>query len=113
MDSSLFQKASALLKNVNKVIIEKENVVSLSCATLLAGGHLLIEDIPGVGKTILALAIARSIGGKFQRIQFTADPHRRCANPRSKPPPIIIPTRKSKIFLITLHLYYTLKKLFS
>ncbi len=73
MDSFLFQKASALLENVNKVIIGKENVVSLSCAALLAGGHLLIEDIPGVGKTILALAIARSIGGKFQRIQFTAD----------------------------------------
>ncbi len=67
------KKAAALIENINKVIIGKKEAVLLSCATLIAGGHLFIEDIPGTGKTLLALAIARSVGGKFQRIQFTAD----------------------------------------
>jgi MoxR-like ATPase len=51
----------------------KPQIVAYSLTTLLAGGHLLIEDVPGVGKTTLALALASSIGGKFQRIQFTSD----------------------------------------
>jgi MoxR-like ATPase len=62
-----------LVSNIEKVLIGKTEVVRLAVTTLLAGGHLLIEDIPGVGKTTLAAAIARSVGGSFMRIQFTSD----------------------------------------
>ncbi len=58
---------------VNGVIVDKPEVVDLAFSALLAGGHLLIEDLPGVGKTTLAQAIALSIGGSWQRIQFTND----------------------------------------
>ncbi|MDT8409530.1 MAG: MoxR family ATPase [Wenzhouxiangellaceae bacterium] len=58
---------------VNRVILGKPNQVRLSFSALLAGGHLLIEDLPGVGKTTLAHAIAIVIGGNWQRIQFTND----------------------------------------
>src|SRR5258708_1497298 len=62
-----------LEEGINRVILGKVDVVRLGLATLAARGHLLIEDVPGVGKTTLARAIARSIGGSFQRIQFTSD----------------------------------------
>lgn len=62
-----------LVSNIEKVLIGKTEVVRLAVTTLLAGGHLLIEDIPGVGKTTLAAAIAKSVGGSFMRIQFTSD----------------------------------------
>jgi MoxR-like ATPase len=62
-----------LVSNIEKVIIGKSPVVRLAVTTLLAGGHLLIEDVPGVGKTTLAAAIAKSVGGTFMRIQFTSD----------------------------------------
>lgn len=62
-----------LVSNIEKVIIGKPQVVRLAVTTLLAGGHLLIEDVPGVGKTTLAAAIAKSVGGSFMRIQFTSD----------------------------------------
>lgn len=62
-----------LVSNIEKVLIGKPDVVRLAVTTLLAGGHLLIEDIPGVGKTTLAAAIAKSVGGSFMRIQFTSD----------------------------------------
>src|SRR5512138_261920 len=55
------------------IIRGKQPQIRLALATLAARGHLLIEDVPGVGKTTLARAIARSIGGTFQRIQFTSD----------------------------------------
>lgn len=67
------QKLKSLEKNLSKVIKGKEEVIRLSIVTLLAKGHLLIEDVPGVGKTTLAHGIARSINGSFQRIQFTSD----------------------------------------
>jgi MoxR-like ATPase len=60
-------------ENVARVIRGKEEAIRLSLATLLARGHLLIEDIPGVGKTTLARALARSLGCTFRRIQFTSD----------------------------------------
>jgi MoxR-like ATPase len=60
-------------ENVAKVIRGKPEAIRLSLTTLLAKGHLLIEDIPGVGKTTLARAMARSLGGTFRRIQFTSD----------------------------------------
>src|SRR4051812_29648483 len=62
-----------LTQNVNHVIHGKAEVVRLSVVALAARGHILFEDIPGVGKTTLARALARSIGGAFRRIQFTSD----------------------------------------
>ena len=59
--------------NVARCIVGKPEAVRLAVVGLLARGHLLIEDVPGVGKTTLAAALARSIGGQFQRIQFTSD----------------------------------------
>ncbi len=65
--------AKALVANVERAIVGKPEAVRLCVAALLAGGHVLIEDVPGVGKTALAKALAKSIGGEFKRIQFTAD----------------------------------------
>ncbi len=62
-----------LIDNVEKVIIGKRSPVQLGIIALIAGGHALIEDVPGVGKTMLARAIARSTGSKFKRLQFTPD----------------------------------------
>jgi MoxR-like ATPase len=59
--------------NVGRALVGKPEVIRLAVIGLLARGHLLIEDVPGVGKTTLAAALARSIGGGFQRIQFTSD----------------------------------------
>jgi MoxR-like ATPase len=62
-----------LLENVEKVIVGKTNAIRLTITGLLCQGHILIEDVPGTGKTMLAKSIARSIGGTFNRIQFTPD----------------------------------------
>ena len=62
-----------LLENVEKVIVGKTDAIRLTITGLLCQGHILIEDVPGTGKTMLAKSIARSIGGKFNRIQFTPD----------------------------------------
>ena len=61
------------MQNVEKVIIGKRREVEMTLIALLCEGHLLIEDVPGVGKTMLARAIAKSIGCSFRRIQFTPD----------------------------------------
>lgn len=65
--------ANQLIQQVNSVLVGKEDKVVYAITTLLAGGHLLLEDVPGVGKTTLANAIARSIDLSFGRIQFTPD----------------------------------------
>jgi MoxR-like ATPase len=65
--------AQALVNNVERVIIGKRSAVELAVVGLLCQGHLLIEDVPGVGKTMLARSIAKSIGCVFRRIQFTPD----------------------------------------
>lgn len=62
-----------IVERINRVILGKERQVRLCLACLLARGHLLIEDLPGVGKTTLAHALARSLGLDYQRIQFTSD----------------------------------------
>ncbi|HET9925100.1 MAG TPA: MoxR family ATPase [Methylomirabilota bacterium] len=62
-----------LEENVGRALVGKPEVVRLAVIGLVARGHLLIEDVPGVGKTTLAAALARSIGASFQRIQFTSD----------------------------------------
>lgn len=66
-------KIQALLNQLNTVIVGKPAQIQDSVACLLAGGHLLIEDVPGVGKTTLAHALARSFGLAFARVQFTSD----------------------------------------
>ena len=65
--------AEKVITNVEKVIVGKHDEVQLTLLALLCQGHLLIEDVPGVGKTMLAKSIARSIGCTFRRIQFTPD----------------------------------------
>ncbi len=64
---------AAVLAQLNRVILGKDAQIRLCLACLLARGHLLIEDIPGVGKTTLAHAIAKTLGLSFQRVQFTSD----------------------------------------
>ena len=71
--ASSAEKIEALQAAVSRVIRGKPEAVRLSIVTLLAGGHLLIEDVPGVGKTTLAHALARALDCSFQRIQFTSD----------------------------------------
>ncbi|MFW6035508.1 MAG: AAA family ATPase, partial [Halothermotrichaceae bacterium] len=67
------KKINSIINNVEKVIIGKTRVVKLALAAMLAEGHIIFEDVPGVGKTILARSLARSIGCSFKRIQFTPD----------------------------------------
>jgi MoxR-like ATPase len=64
---------AAVLAQLNRVILGKDAQIRLCLACLLARGHLLIEDIPGVGKTTLAHALAKTLGLSFQRVQFTSD----------------------------------------
>jgi MoxR-like ATPase len=70
---SVQQISSSVITNVERVIVGKGREVHLVLVALLCRGHVLIEDVPGVGKTVLAKAIARSIGCTFKRIQFTPD----------------------------------------
>jgi MoxR-like ATPase len=65
--------SNRLLENIRQVIVGKDDDIRMTLVALLCEGHLLIEDVPGVGKTMLARAIARSIGCSFRRIQFTPD----------------------------------------
>ncbi len=67
------ETAVKLTENINRFFVGKEDVVENLLTCLLAGGHVLLEDVPGVGKTTLALILARSIGCSFGRIQFTPD----------------------------------------
>ncbi len=65
--------AQRLIDNVKRVIVGKDRAVEMGMLALMCQGHALIEDVPGVGKTMLARSIARSVGGTFKRIQFTPD----------------------------------------
>lgn len=67
------QLIDALQQNVSRVVLGKADAVRLAVVALLAGEHVLLEDVPGVGKTLLGKAIARSLAGRFHRIQFTPD----------------------------------------
>lgn len=67
------KKAIEIMDNVSKVIVGKENVTKLVLTSLIAGGHVLLEDVPGTGKTMLAKTVAKSVDAQFSRIQFTPD----------------------------------------
>ena len=71
--NAALSEIDAVLAQINRVILGKDVQIRLCLACLLARGHLLIEDIPGVGKTTLAHAIAKTLGLSFQRVQFTSD----------------------------------------
>ncbi|MGZ4164757.1 MAG: AAA family ATPase, partial [Tumebacillaceae bacterium] len=62
-----------VVKNVEQVIVGKQRAVQLCLVALLCGGHVLLEDVPGVGKTMLVRSLAKSLGCSFKRIQFTPD----------------------------------------
>ena len=64
---------STLKQNIARAVVGKDDVVELMLTALLCEGHVLIEDVPGVGKTTLASALARSLSCSFKRIQFTPD----------------------------------------
>ncbi len=72
-DTSLAQRLGTLADQISTIIVGKRAQIEDCIACLLAGGHLLIEDVPGVGKTTLAHALSISLGLKFSRVQFTAD----------------------------------------
>ncbi|HEY9727673.1 MAG TPA: MoxR family ATPase [Chroococcales cyanobacterium] len=67
------QRIETLTENLGRTIVGKTDAIHLVLVALLAGGHALLEDVPGVGKTLLAKSLARSIAGRFQRIQCTPD----------------------------------------
>ncbi|WP_285769080.1 MoxR family ATPase [Peribacillus sp. SI8-4] len=67
------QTLEKVLGNIEKVMIGKREIAELSLVALLSGGHVLLEDVPGVGKTVMVRALAKSIGASFKRIQFTPD----------------------------------------
>ncbi len=62
-----------IVENSSLVVVGKKRALELMTVALLAGGHVLLEDVPGLGKTVMAKALARSMGGSFRRIQFTPD----------------------------------------
>ena len=69
----LQQRLQAMLVSINEIVLDKPVVVKLAVACLLANGHLLLQDLPGMGKTTLAHAIANHLGLSFNRVQFTSD----------------------------------------
>ena len=68
-----FRQCKSIMENVSKVIVGKERSIELLMIALLADGHVLLEDVPGLGKTLIAKTLAKSIGGSFKRVQFTPD----------------------------------------
>ena len=68
-----FSLCARIVENVSRVIVGKESSIELLLAALLGDGHVLIEDVPGLGKTLMAQCLATSIGGSFKRVQFTPD----------------------------------------
>ena len=70
---SLQSTSQKILDNINSVVLGKESVAKLCIVALIAGEHVLLEDVPGVGKTLMAKAISRCVDANFSRVQFTPD----------------------------------------
>ncbi len=68
-----FGLCTRIIENISRVVVGKEDSIELLMVALLSNGHVLIEDVPGVAKTLIAKCLARSIGGTFKRVQFTPD----------------------------------------
>jgi len=68
-----FSLCDRIIENISRVIVGKQHALELLLVTILADGHALIEDVPGLGKTLMAKSLARTIGGAFKRVQFTPD----------------------------------------
>ncbi len=68
-----FGKARGIMEAMGRVIVGKDGVMELVVAALVAEGHILLEDVPGLGKTLMARSLAKAIGGSFRRVQFTPD----------------------------------------
>ena len=73
VDKALAERVSGVVENVERVIFGKHHEIELALVALICRGHILVEDVPGTGKTVLAKALARSLGCSFRRIQFTPD----------------------------------------
>ena len=69
----MHRQVKAIIENIEKVMIGKRDVAELSVVALLSGGHVLLEDVPGVGKTMMVKALSKSVSAEFKRIQFTPD----------------------------------------
>lgn len=72
-DSEIYQQVERTIAEVSKALLGKEHQIRLALCCLFSGGHLLIEDLPGMGKTTLSYALAKALGLEFNRIQFTSD----------------------------------------
>ena len=71
--SFCYTTAADIKKEINKVLVGKEQVAEYIITAYFAGGHILLEDMPGTGKTLLARTLAKAVSGTFRRIQFTPD----------------------------------------
>ena len=72
-DSQVVGQAQRIISNIRRVVVGKDQVLLWVLAAILAKGHILLEDIPGVGKTTMALAFSRTLGLSYNRVQFTPD----------------------------------------
>ncbi|MGM0428043.1 MAG: AAA family ATPase [Thermodesulfobacteriota bacterium] len=70
MDTALCER---IIENMSRVVVGKRDTIELLVVALLADGHALLDNVPGLGKTLMAKSLARSIGGSFHRVQFTPD----------------------------------------
>ena len=68
-----FSICERIIENISQVIVGKRQVLELLLVAFIADGHALIEDVPGLGKTLMAKSLAKTIGGTFERVQFTPD----------------------------------------
>ena len=73
MTTQVAQAAANIKANIEQVLVGKGDVIELTLAAVLSGGHILVEDVPGIGKTTLARALSSSLDCTFKRIQFTPD----------------------------------------
>jgi MoxR-like ATPase len=71
--SAIRKMAEDIKANISKVLVGREETIELVLISLFCGGHVLLEDVPGVGKTMLAKCLAKSLDSKFKRVQFTPD----------------------------------------